>query len=187
MSNGLRLLLIACLVSVAWGNLAEADLVAPQASAPAGDASLAASDTASSTAVSLDLLNEIPAPATRPSDTVSDEKIRKLPAAPSSAALFLSGLLSMGAWRLTRSAGNLHFGALPEWYHTGGPTQIGHVVPFDFEFAAVPACWGVGQERRPTHLGRNRRDDDCLCDAHAVPLTVVAARAPPCLAVFTTI
>jgi hypothetical protein len=49
-----------------------------------------------------------------------------LPAEPASLSLVLAGLGSLGAWQLGRAARTLHFGQVPEWFHTGGPVQIGH-------------------------------------------------------------
>ena len=64
----------------------------------------------------------------------------ELPPAPSSAGLFLSAMLSVGAWQLVRSSRDLNFSALPEWYHTGGPVQIGHATPFDLDFSTLVLC-----------------------------------------------
>ncbi len=68
-------------------------------------------------------------------------EVRDLPPLPGSAALFLSAVLSMGGWHLVRSALHLHWGALPEWYHAGGPLQIGHAVRFDLDYHPAPPCW----------------------------------------------
>lgn len=67
--------------------------------------------------------------------------VRDLPAAPGSAQLFLSAMLSVGAWHLVRSAKHFHLADIPDWYHPGGPSQIGHVVPFDLDFSALPVCF----------------------------------------------
>jgi hypothetical protein len=29
---------------------------------------------------------------------------------------------------------------MPEWYHSGGPKQIGHVTPFNLDFTSLPLC-----------------------------------------------
>jgi hypothetical protein len=57
----------------------------------------------------------------------------ELPPLPGSASLFLSALVSMGAWHLVRSVRNVRLESLPEWYHAGGPSQIGHAVPFNLD------------------------------------------------------
>ena len=63
-------------------------------------------------------------------------------APPSSLSLFLSGLLSIGAWHACRSMGQWHpqGGWMPEWYHSGGPAQVGHAVPFDFHASMAVVC-----------------------------------------------
>jgi len=60
-----------------------------------------------------------------------------LPPEPASLSLVLAGLGSLGAWQLGRAARTLHFGPVPEWFHTGGPVQIGHT------YAANPDCSAV--------------------------------------------
>jgi len=108
--------------------------------------------------------------------------VRQLPPLPGSAALFLSGMLSMGAWHLVRSARHLHWPALPEWYHTGGPLQIGHAVLFDLDFHASPLCCfesaddGGGGDR--VFLCRARRELRPHCDSQFF-LTIAAPRGPP--------
>lgn len=68
--------------------------------------------------------------------------VLELPPAPDSAVLCLSALAGLGVWHLGRSARKLHFGAVPEWYHSSGPAQVGHTTPLDPEFslAALPLC-----------------------------------------------
>ena len=75
-----------------------------------------------------------------PEETSSRIATRELPPAPGSAALFLSALVSVGAWQLVRSARHISFSAVPEWYHTGGPAQVGHAVAIDLDFGAMPLC-----------------------------------------------
>lgn len=70
----------------------------------------------------------------------SHQSVVRLPDAPSSTALFLSAMVSFGAWHLVRSGRDVHFGAMPEWYHTGGPFQVGHVTAFDLDFSSLPLC-----------------------------------------------
>jgi hypothetical protein len=77
-----------------------------------------------------------------PAASDGENAVRKLPALPSSASLFLSAVLTVGAWHTMRKAGQLHLANLPEWYHTGAPDQIGHTVVFDptFSLDLLPAC-----------------------------------------------
>ena len=74
------------------------------------------------------------------SDSAAARDVRVLPPLPGSAALFLSAVFSMGGWHLVRSARHAHWSNLPEWYHTGAPIQIGHVVRFDLEPTMLPLC-----------------------------------------------
>ncbi|NQU75634.1 MAG: hypothetical protein HQ546_04865 [Planctomycetes bacterium] len=58
---------------------------------------------------------------------------------PSSAMFFLWALGTFGVSRLGRSAKYLYQGQLPEWFHTGGPSQIGHATVFEMNFVHLPA------------------------------------------------
>ena len=77
-----------------------------------------------------------------PAAASGERVVRELPGLPGSASLFLSAMLSMGAWHVARRAGHLHLAHLPAWYHPDAPHQIGHSVAFDplagFEF--LPVC-----------------------------------------------
>jgi len=78
-----------------------------------------------------------------PADDASPAgEVVSLPPGPGSASLFLSALAGFGVWHLGRSVRKVHFGALPEWYHSGGPAQVGHATPLDLEFShsAMPIC-----------------------------------------------
>jgi hypothetical protein len=70
------------------------------------------------------------------------DSVLSVPAGPGSASLFLFALGGLGAWNLGRSARKLHLGCLPEWYHSGGPRQVGHATPLDLDFhlATAPLC-----------------------------------------------
>jgi len=71
-----------------------------------------------------------------------DHNIVTVPPGPSSMSLFLSALAGVGAWQLGRNAHKLHVGFLPEWYHAGGPSQVGVATPIDLSFSltALPIC-----------------------------------------------
>jgi len=72
-------------------------------------------------------------------DNDASQELKSLPPLPSSAGLFISALLGAGAWHVVKNAKNVHLAALPDWYHTGGPGQIAHAVPFDLDFTILPA------------------------------------------------
>lgn len=106
----------------------------------------------------------------------------QLPPAPSSTALFFSAMASIGAWQLVRSSKNLHFGAMPEWYHSGGPVQVGHITAFDLDFTSLPLCLfeePVGERPFFYSTGRDiglRRESQHF-------LSIADPRGPPTLAV----
>jgi len=49
----------------------------------------------------------------------------ELPGAPGSAQLFLSALVSVGAWQVVRLARGWQLAWIPDWYHDGGPGAVG--------------------------------------------------------------
>ncbi|MFQ5463957.1 MAG: hypothetical protein ACE5E5_15195 [Phycisphaerae bacterium] len=104
----------------------------------------------------------------------------ELPPAPSSLSLVLSAMISAAGWQLSRSARNMHFGALPGWYHTGCPKQIGHAVPYDFGLIALPLCCFEQPAGERPFLYRVRREQAPLCDAQGF-LLLAAPRGPPSL------
>lgn len=95
-----------------------------------------------------------------PSDVApAAASLRELPPAPSSMALVLSALATLGAYQGVRSVKRLHLNFTPDWYHTGGPTQIGHATPFDLEFGgALPVCEFDEPVARPAFTYRIPRE-----------------------------
>ena len=75
-------------------------------------------------------------------ESLNGDTLRELPPAPSSISLVLSALASLGAYHGARSLKRLHFDFTPEWYHSGGPAQIGHATPLQLEFvrATLAIC-----------------------------------------------
>jgi len=111
----------------------------------------------------------------------SKSEVKQLPPAPDSAALFLCGLGTLGAFQLTRSARKLHWGNVPSWFHSGGPAQIGnsHALNPDL-IDALPVCW-IDQPtgERPLILDYIPREPRLRFGAQCF-LTTTAPRAPPC-------
>ncbi|MCH7702618.1 MAG: hypothetical protein IID37_13120 [Planctomycetes bacterium] len=107
--------------------------------------------------------------------------VRDLPAVPGSAQLFLSAMLSVGAWHFVRSAKHFHLADIPEWYHPGGPTQVGHVVPFDLDFSALPVCFFEQPVAERPALGRHLRESISRMLSQQYFLTNADPRAPPVL------
>ena len=72
-------------------------------------------------------------------DIPPTQTARQLPAGPGAATLCLMGIGCIGAVKLGRSARSLHLQSMPEWFHTGGPIQIGHVSVLDLDARALLA------------------------------------------------
>ncbi len=103
--------------------------------------------------------------------------VRDLPAAPDSASLFLSAVLSVGAWHLVRSARQIT-GSFPAWYHSDGPQQIGaavrfvpdeHVPALFIPIAIALAAPSVSRVRSQQRLRRNTW----------IALAIAVPRGPP--------
>ncbi len=113
-------------------------------------------------------------------------EVQQLPAPPGGASLLLSGLLSLGAFQLGRSARHLHLAALPAWYHEACPERIGHTVAFDFDLADMPVCFLA--EIAATDVTANTpafheflRESGSRIESQFV-LPVTAPRGPPAIA-----
>lgn len=111
-------------------------------------------------------------------------EVRELPPLPGSARMFLSAMLSLGAFHAFRSARHWHWAALPDWYHTGGPLQIGHTVAFDLDFHSLPPCLfepldTAGDGDKPPSFWRTHREQRPPCAAQTAVLTLTGPRAPP--------
>ena len=114
----------------------------------------------------------------------ADREVIQLPPPPSGSVLCLSGLLSIAALQLARSARNIHLGALPAWYHTACPDKIAHAVPFDFDLSVQPLCAFEGVatdfDQRPTLAYRLVRGP-CPRFLPQAILLIAAPRGPPVL------
>ena len=66
--------------------------------------------------------------------------LREIRPLPSSAAMFFTAMLSLGALQVFRHPPSLKLSALPSWYHSGGPAQVGHVTPLDLDFHSLTLC-----------------------------------------------
>ena len=105
--------------------------------------------------------------------------VRVLPGGPSSVALFFSALSGLGFWQLGRSARKFNFASVPDWYHTGGPIQVGHVTAINPDLTApatISICDLLGEQSIRLFLRRAvslRFKSQCSTPALATP------RAPP--------
>jgi len=69
--------------------------------------------------------------------SASQADVKELPAGPDSAMLFLCALGSLGVFHVGKSAKKLNFALVPDWYHSGGLRQVGHVHAMDSDFYLV--------------------------------------------------
>jgi len=112
--------------------------------------------------------------------TAGAPSLRELPPAPSSMALVLSALASLGAYQGARSLKRLHLGITPDWYHTGGPVQVGHATPLDLEFGPPAECVLDEPVRSPVLAYRLPRER-CSRLRLQLFLSVESPRGPPLL------
>ena len=103
---------------------------------------------------------------------------RELPDDPGSARLVLLAGGLLGALRVGRCARKLRLGAVPDWYHLGGPARIGGASVLDPEFSP-PAICHTDPPALASLLVRPLRRDPPLRRPAAAVLTVKAPRAPP--------
>lgn len=59
---------------------------------------------------------------------------------PSSLLLGLTALAGMGLYHAGQSIRRVQGPLVAEWYHTGGPQQIGHATPLDLDTLDLPPC-----------------------------------------------
>jgi hypothetical protein len=136
-------------IALSAASVAKADMMnhpsasqtAPTATSPASPLSTGSSDTlfeglgVSFAALGQSGISHVPSDGTAAVD---------IPAPPSSATLFLWAVGSFGASWLGRSAGKLHMGHAPSWFHSGGPDQIGHASRINLDFGVML----VNQDRK---------------------------------------
>jgi hypothetical protein len=124
-------------------------------------------------------LTSICRPAAAPHATGGDATLTAhVPAPPSGFALGLGALISLGAYQAGRSLRKLHIGVVPDWYHAGGPAQVGHATPFDLDSAGVlPQCAFV-RPAPPRPALRGTWEAEWAYRTQCVP-RAAAPRAPP--------
>ncbi len=106
--------------------------------------------------------------------------LHELPPAPSSLSLGLTALAGLGLYQAGRSVRKLHLSNLPEWYHTGGPAQVGHATPLDLDIdtSALPLCVHATPTPCRPHLIRFVDEAVLPKPFECIPLAV-APRGPP--------
>ena len=99
---------------------------------------------------------------------------------PGGATLFLMGVACIGAVKLGKSARSLHLQSLPDWYHSGGPIQVGHVSVLDLDVQIL----SFGQYDQSSSEGSasfSHPPQPLLPIEARCFLTVVDVRGPPLL------
>jgi len=101
---------------------------------------------------------------------------------PGSANLCLYALMGLGLCSAPHWLKKLHFGHIPEWYHDGGPFQIGHSFAVSPEsLCPVPVCCFVQPDNRVEQFitqYRLRTVVSCWRKSQFTP-DVIASRGPP--------
>ena len=97
-------------------------------------------------------------------------------------SLCLYALLGLGLCRTAPFVKKLHFGAIPEWYHDGGPSQVGHSLAISPDcLCPTPVCCFVQPESTVEDLAPQYDSgiiSPLLRESLFTP-TVLASRAPP--------
>jgi hypothetical protein len=76
----------------------------------------------------------------RPTEADRESVATPLSPGPNGFALGLSALTSLAAFQACRSFRKLNLSTLPEWYHTGGPAQVGHATPYQLDYVPLAVC-----------------------------------------------
>jgi hypothetical protein len=107
--------------------------------------------------------------------------IAVLPPGPSSISLFFAAFGSLGAWQVVRLAGNakLHLGPLPQWYHTGGPSQVGHASALDLLNQMLVFCRFDRTDGNDPPLACLLRRDTSMRRMPQFTLAPAVPRGPP--------
>ena len=112
------------------------------------------------------------------------QNLQSLTNGPSSLNLCLSALIGLGLCSSAHWVKKLSFGAVPEWYHNGGPFQIGHsLAVLPNSLSPVPVCcfvqpvWAV-EDSLPEY---SQRTVVSLWRKSQFTPDVIASRGPPCM------
>ncbi len=119
---------------------------------------------------------------TDPSQIFETPHRQSLTSGPSSLSLCLSALIGLGLCSSAHYVKRLHFGLIPQWYHNGGPFQIGHSFAVNPDSVCpMPACCFV----QPAHTAENITPQYrfgtivSLWRESQFTQDVIAARGPP--------
>ncbi len=102
----------------------------------------------------------------------------------SSLSLCLSALIGLGLCSSAHCVRKLRFGFIPEWYHNGGPSQIGHSFAVNPDSVCpVPVCCFVQPDHKPEYPMSTSRLRDIVSHWRKSQFTqeVLASRGPPAI------
>lgn len=130
---------------------------------------------------SLDFLLKANADVTQTGET---RNLQVLARSPGSLSLCLYALLGLGLCRSAPFVKKLSLGCLPDWYHTGGPFQIGHshALSPDCLCPAPVYCFVQPDGRVEDPISQYRQEIVIsLWRKSQFTPSVLASRGPPCL------
>jgi hypothetical protein len=99
-----------------------------------------------------------------------------------SLGLCLFALLGLGLCKSAPYVKKFSFGTVPDWYHTGGPFQVGHshAISPDCLYQAPVHCFIQPESPRKDPMPRYRQEAImCLWRTSQFTPAVLASRAPP--------
>jgi hypothetical protein len=103
-----------------------------------------------------------------------------LPSGPGGSTLAISGLLTLGGWRLVRSARQGPGLSLPDWYCAAAAAQIGHMVVYRLDSPAlVPLAFESPTPFKPNVLPRRQTTPVGRLSSQATLLSSVPRGPPP--------
>ena len=132
----------------------------------------------------LDLLpvELLPEPTADTGQTSDLQNLRSFTDGPGSFALCLYALIGLGLCRSAPWIKKLSFGSVPEWFHDGGPFQIGHSHAVTPEtLYPMPACSFVQPARMvESHIPKySQKTIVSLWQKSQFTSSVIASRGPP--------
>ena len=113
-------------------------------------------------------------PAEEPAETAGETSLSD---GHDSLSLFVAAFGWLSAWQVARSLKKVHLSHIPDWYHCGGPAQIGHATPL--ELTSEPAVCQGAVPTDPPLLLRWVLDTRPLFPRTQFFCAVRAPRAPP--------
>jgi len=124
----------------------------------------------------------LPEPTADTGQTSDLQNLRSFTDGPGSFALCLYALIGLGLCRSAPWIKKLSFGSVPEWFHDGGPFQIGHSHAVTPEtLYPMPACSFVQPARMvESHIPKySQKTIVSLWQKSQFTSSVIASRGPP--------